>query len=759
MVHNSSEINPSADWPAPIADADLATRALRVLCPTGPVNIVWIDPATGTVGGVTRPTIDDHIRSAIVDRIDTHNLYFTPNTPRADAPDGKLRKSDIAEARAVFADLDPVPGRPEAAERQRLHDIVNAEIASPTPPAFAIDSGNGCQLIWRTPPTADFARAEALGRGIALKLGSDPVQNVDRILRIPYTNNLPTARKRAAGRVTRPTGLLRHTAAIHDLPTLERRFPPAAHAPGNSAAVAHHDVDWHAAAEPIDPALAARFAELADNDAVLRAIIAGTHHHTGDRSRMDYALVGRLVDHGLEPQAIATALMHFKHGKMPELLHDDPPEAQRQFDRALARSPHTIPAAAEFEPIPGFDPGKPPSNDNTSPSIFDITPTTRAPLAYERFDDIDLSTDNEPLIEDILDCGDLSVWYGQSGVGKTHNALDAAFHTALGLPWHEKPTRQGAVLYVIAEGGVAFGRRILALRQRYAEQIAAFGRPVPIAVIRHPVDLFDPNADTNPLIAIARQVEADFSTPLRLIFLDTLARVMAGGDENSGQDMGLLVRHVDRIRHSTAAHVGLIHHSGKDQAKGARGHSSLRAAVDTEIEIEREAFVTTKQRNMEQNIVFRWRQEIVTLGEGRNGRPITAAVAVAVETPAGAEFSEEMEAAAAAERAARERAAAIEAQTVGEAVLRAMGDLYNEITVPAAIPAVRAVLNDLRGGEHGDRSVRDCINLVFRPALVVEIDGRLMRVALRRTEPGNPKSTGLLVREPVSDEDVEAYLG
>jgi len=29
----------------------------------------------------------------------------------------------------------------------------------------------------------------------------------------------------------------------------------------------------------------------------------------------------------------------------------------------------------------------------------------------------------------------------------------------------------------------------------------------------------------------------------------------------------------------------IIHHSGKDKNKGARGHSSLRAAVDTEIEI------------------------------------------------------------------------------------------------------------------------------------------------------------------------------
>lgn len=757
MGHNSTSHNTPGSWPAPKADAGLALRALSALCPTGPVNIVWIDPHSGAVGGMTAPAADARIGAAIVNRIASHNLYFTVNEPRADAPDGKLRKADIVNVRAVFADLDPAPGADPAAERERLHAIVNDETVRAFPPTV-IDSGNGLQIIWRIESTTDFARAEALGRGIAKQLGSDPVQNVDRILRIPYTNNIPTARKQALGRVTRPTGLLRHSDAVCDLPDLERRFPPVAHTP--STHVAHHEVDWSQAAEPIDPTLAARFRAVADTDNTLRAIIAGVHQHAGDKSRMDFALIGRLHDHGFEPQEIATAAMHFKHGKTPELLHDDPSEAQRQFDRALARAPHTIPAAAEFEPIPGFDPGRPPPavNDNTAPSIFDTTAHARPPLDYERFDEIDLSTDNEPLIEDILDCGDLSVWYGQSGVGKTHNALDAAFHTALGLPWHGKPTRQGAVLYVIAEGGVAFGRRILALRQRYAAEIAAFGKPVPIAVIRHPVDLFDPSADTNPLIEIARQVEQDFQTPLRIAFLDTLARVMAGGDENSGQDMGLLVRHVDRLRHATKAHVGLIHHSGKDQAKGARGHSSLRAAVDTEIEIAPDSFVTTKQRNMEQNLIFRWRQEVISLGEGKNGRPITAAIAVSVEVPAGAEFSEEMEAAAAAEREARERAAAVEAQAIAAAVLTAMGP-YDEITVPAAVPVVRQVIDDLRGGEHGDRAVRDCINLTFRPALVTVLEGRLVRVAFRRSEPGNPKSTGLLVREAVADEDVSGFLG
>lgn len=71
----------------------------------------------------------------------------------------------------------------------------------------------------------------------------------------------------------------------------------------------------------------------------------------------------------------------------------------------------------------------------------------------------------------------------------------------------------------------------------------------------------------------------------RLIVGDTLSRLSAGANESAGQDMGLVVRHFDRIRNECSAHFMLIHHSGKNAAAGARGWSGVRAAVDTEIEV------------------------------------------------------------------------------------------------------------------------------------------------------------------------------
>ena len=66
--------------------------------------------------------------------------------------------------------------------------------------------------------------------------------------------------------------------------------------------------------------------------------------------------------------------------------------------------------------------------------------------------------------------------------------------------------------------------------------------------------------------------------------------------------MGNLVKHLDKIRHTLKTHLCIIHHSGKDLAKGARGHSLLRAAADTELEVANHVIRAKKQRDMEEGI-------------------------------------------------------------------------------------------------------------------------------------------------------------
>jgi len=65
----------------------------------------------------------------------------------------------------------------------------------------------------------------------------------------------------------------------------------------------------------------------------------------------------------------------------------------------------------------------------------------------------------------------------------------------------------------------------------------------------------------------------------------------------------------------------VVHHSGKDTAQGARGHSSLRAATDIEIELDVNGTLrtarATKQRDMEvgKEVVFKLDVEVLGLDE------------------------------------------------------------------------------------------------------------------------------------------------
>jgi hypothetical protein len=67
--------------------------------------------------------------------------------------------------------------------------------------------------------------------------------------------------------------------------------------------------------------------------------------------------------------------------------------------------------------------------------------------------------------------------------------------------------------------------------------------------------------------------------------VDTLARAFGGGNENSSEDMGAFITAMGKVQEFLNCALMVLHHSGKDAAKGLRGHSSLLGAVDTELEL------------------------------------------------------------------------------------------------------------------------------------------------------------------------------
>lgn len=225
------------------------------------------------------------------------------------------------------------------------------------------------------------------------------------------------------------------------------------------------------------------------------------------------------------------------------------------------------------------------------------------------------------MIKNWLGKNQMSVVYGPSNVGKSFFTLDMSFCIAAGINWQGAKVRGGPVLYLATEGGNAFQSRVVALRKEYGVD------DVPLAVRPSPIDLLRPEADLAALIELCKSIEADKGEPIAMIVVDTLSRAMAGGDENGPTDMTSFIANLDALRDVTGAHIMIVHHSGKDTAKGARGHSSLRAATDTEIELQVEQGIrtatATKQRDLEPQEPIVFSLKVHELGKDEDGDPVT----------------------------------------------------------------------------------------------------------------------------------------
>jgi hypothetical protein len=183
----------------------------------------------------------------------------------------------------------------------------------------------------------------------------------------------------------------------------------------------------------------------------------------------------------------------------------------------------------------------------------------------------------EPLIDDILMLDSLAVCFGKPGSCKSFLSIDWALSVATGSWWHGRAVAAGPVLYVIGEAASGFSQRqaawATANRVHSLEDFDMHWLP-------EPINLLDP-AQVAALVQVAKELQP------KLVVFDTLARCMAGGDENGPRDMGLVVDGADQLRRATGACVLFVHHTPKDGSK-PRGHSALEGAVSTSIEVRRD---------------------------------------------------------------------------------------------------------------------------------------------------------------------------
>ena len=201
-------------------------------------------------------------------------------------------------------------------------------------------------------------------------------------------------------------------------------------------------------------------------------------------------------------------------------------------------------------------------------------------LAFKAFADVVKHPRKRWLVRNFLGVAEMSAMYGMPGTAKSALAGDLGAHVAANLPWFGRRVSQGAVLYIAAERAAVVGRRMAAWRLHYGID------DIPLGIVGKTIDLRSNRKDADSVIECCEHLQKRFGQDPRLILVDTVSRVLAGGDENAPRDMGALVANLAHLQEGTGAHVLVIHHVPQGQLR-LRGHGSLLGSMDTTVSLEK----------------------------------------------------------------------------------------------------------------------------------------------------------------------------
>ncbi|HSV48346.1 MAG TPA: AAA family ATPase [Ramlibacter sp.] len=231
------------------------------------------------------------------------------------------------------------------------------------------------------------------------------------------------------------------------------------------------------------------------------------------------------------------------------------------------------------------------------------------------------------LVKNVVPAADLIVLFGESGSGKSFMALDIAGAVARGVEWRGNRVKQGRVVVIAAEGGAGFRNRLKAYSAKHEIDLA----DLDIWVIHAAPNMLLKDDALDVCKAILAIGGAD------LVIIDTFAQVTPGANENAAEDMGKALAHCRGIRVAVKAPVMLVHHSGKDASRGARGWSGLKAAADAELEVVRmptgRVIRVSKQKDGEDGLAWGFDLDVVPVGADEDGDIITSCVVRETDMP------------------------------------------------------------------------------------------------------------------------------
>lgn len=254
---------------------------------------------------------------------------------------------------------------------------------------------------------------------------------------------------------------------------------------------------------------------------------------------------------------------------------------------------------------------------------------SQKPISTNKFVPTNLSdVMNRPpmewFVQGVLPKKGLATIYGLPATGKSFLMLDLLFAICKGEEWFGMKTKQSKVAYINLEDIHGMGNRLRAYQARKGS--------IPIHdFLNYEISLnFKEKDHVDELINSIKE----YAPNCGLVCIDTLAQSANGIDENSSTDMGMVIGKLKKLSSELNCLVLIVHHSGKIQGSGMRGHSSLLGAVDCAIEISSNGSTKkwniAKSKNGANDIERQFHLEPIPLGMDEDGNPISSAVVTPV---------------------------------------------------------------------------------------------------------------------------------
>jgi hypothetical protein len=250
----------------------------------------------------------------------------------------------------------------------------------------------------------------------------------------------------------------------------------------------------------------------------------------------------------------------------------------------------------------------PPKEPNTPKSF---------PKRYKLLSGSDIA--NEPLkewaVKGVFPTQGISAVYGPSGSGKSFLCIELAAAIQEGKPFFDLKTKQTDVIIIGLEGESGY-------KVRYDAWKNINLRDIPFKTVLR--QSFNVTIDKD-VADLAEAVPKG-----SVVIIDTMNQSAPTIDENASKDMGSVIRGLKQLQTLTKGLVIIVHHTGKNETRGLRGHSSLHAAMDAEIEVQgdpespKKSFKTTKVKDGAAGKSFPFELIPIDLDEDEDGEPITS---------------------------------------------------------------------------------------------------------------------------------------